>query len=148
MVSCSFLHILLHCDFSGVICLAGKCFNSLLYMCRLQKQGYKYDKLCQAFKKFTKRHNTIINKFGVSIHDHIKEGISLPLSTCTTKLSRFDTGHMKLSRYSVLYVDSYRYPVLCVMLYVTFSLSCLINFVIHQLNGESWYHQRSLTHHT
>ena len=56
---------------------------------RLQKQGYKYDKLCQAFKKFTKRHNTIINKFGVSIHDHIKQGISLPLSTCTTKLSRF-----------------------------------------------------------
>ena len=54
-----------------------------------------------------------------------------------------DTGHTKLSRYSVLYVDSYMYPVLCVMLYVTFSFGCLINFVIHQLNGESWYHQRS-----
>ena len=51
---------------------------------------------------------------------------------------------MKLSRYSVLYVDSYiMYPVLCVMLYVTFSFGCFIIIVIHQLNGESWYHQRS-----
>ena len=34
----------------------------------------------------------------------------------------------------ILYLDHENYQ-------VTFSLGCLINFIIHQLNGESWYHQ-------
>ena len=120
---------------------------------RLQKHGYKYDKLCQAFKKIHKtaqHHNQQV--YMTTLNKEFHCPLAHAQLNCQNLLTQgegiADTGHMKLSRYSVLYVDSYRYPVLCVMLYVTFSLGCLINFVIHQLNGESWYHQRSLTHHT
>ena len=48
---------------------------------RLQKQGYKYDKLCYNFKKFWRKHTDLMSKFRISVHDCIKDGISLPLNS-------------------------------------------------------------------
>ena len=45
---------------------------------RLMKQGFKYDKLCRKFKEFARKHNHLIKKFHVSVHKHIKQGISFP----------------------------------------------------------------------
>ena len=47
---------------------------------RLQKQGYKYDRLCYTFKTFWKKYEDLMKKFDVSVHDHIQHGISLPLN--------------------------------------------------------------------
>ena len=42
---------------------------------RLIKQGFRYSKLCKTFKKFSRNHRTIFNRYGVSVRQHIDEGI-------------------------------------------------------------------------
>ena len=46
---------------------------------RLIKQGFRYSKLCRCFKKFSRRHNNIFNKYGKCLKQHIVDGISRPL---------------------------------------------------------------------
>ena len=43
---------------------------------RLIKQGFRYSKLC---KTFSRKHRTIFNRYGVSVRQHIDEGICRPL---------------------------------------------------------------------
>ena len=38
---------------------------------RLVKQGFRYDKLCGSFKKFTHNHATLFIKFGASVKQHM-----------------------------------------------------------------------------
>ena len=47
---------------------------------RLLKQGFKYDHLCSTFKKFSDKYKDIFGKFKVTLKQHIKEGIALPLN--------------------------------------------------------------------
>ena len=46
---------------------------------RLIKQGFRYSKLCHCFKKFSRRHNNIFNKYGKCLKQHIVDGICRPL---------------------------------------------------------------------
>ena len=46
---------------------------------RLVKQGFRYDKLCGSFKKFTHNHATLFRKVGASVKQHIHDGIGLPI---------------------------------------------------------------------
>ena len=46
---------------------------------RLVRQGFWYNKLCITFKKFARRYNVLISKYGVSIRAHVTEGICIPL---------------------------------------------------------------------
>ena len=48
---------------------------------RLLKQGYKYDHLCSYFKRFSGKYKDIFNKFKITLKQHIKDGIPLPLNT-------------------------------------------------------------------
>ena len=40
---------------------------------RLIKQGFRYSELCKTFKKFSGKHRTIFNSYGVSVRQHIDE---------------------------------------------------------------------------
>ena len=73
----------------GRICDSFKAFNAkhTELTQRLMKQGFKYDKLCRKFKEFARKHNHSIKKFHVSVHKHIKQGISVPLKL-SKKLAR------------------------------------------------------------
>ena len=42
---------------------------------RLIKQGYYYSKLCRYFKKFSKRHFYVFNKYDMCLKDHSYDGI-------------------------------------------------------------------------
>ena len=46
---------------------------------RLVRQGFWYNKLCITFKKFARRYNVLISKYGVSVRAHVTEGICIPL---------------------------------------------------------------------
>ena len=46
---------------------------------RLIKQGFWYSKLGISFKKFSRRHSMLFNKYAVSVKRHIREGICIPL---------------------------------------------------------------------
>ena len=46
---------------------------------RLVRQGIWYNKLCITFKKFARRYNVLISKYGVSVRAHVTEGICIPL---------------------------------------------------------------------
>ena len=46
---------------------------------RLIKQGLWYSKLSVSFKKFSRRHSMLFNKYAVSVKRHIREGICIPL---------------------------------------------------------------------
>ena len=46
---------------------------------RLVRQGFWYNKICNTFKKFARRYNVLISKYGVSIRAHVTEGICIPL---------------------------------------------------------------------
>ena len=46
---------------------------------RLVRQGFWYNKLCNTSKKFARRYNVLISKYGVSIRAHVTEGICIPL---------------------------------------------------------------------
>ena len=46
---------------------------------RLIKQGFWYNKLSVSFKKFSRRHPMLFNKYAVSVKRHIREGICIPL---------------------------------------------------------------------
>lgn len=46
---------------------------------KLIKQGYHYTKLCTCFKKFSKKHKSIMDKYGICIKQHIFDGICRPL---------------------------------------------------------------------
>ena len=46
---------------------------------RLIKQGFWYSKLSVSFKKFSRRHSMLFNKYAVSVKRHIREGICIPL---------------------------------------------------------------------
>ena len=46
---------------------------------RLIRKGFHYTKLCDYFKKFSRRHKSIFNKYGVSVRQHIMDGICRPL---------------------------------------------------------------------
>ena len=35
------------------------------------KQGFRYSKLCETFKKFNRTHEDIFNKYEVSVKQHI-----------------------------------------------------------------------------
>ena len=48
---------------------------------RLLKQGYKYDQLCSYFKRFSSKYKDIFAKFRVTLKQHIKDSIPLPLAT-------------------------------------------------------------------
>ena len=45
---------------------------------RLIHQGYWYSDLCRALCKFVIKHTEIIDKYKVSIHKHVEDGICLP----------------------------------------------------------------------
>ena len=47
---------------------------------RLLKQGYKYDKLCDTFKRFALKYKDIFSKFRTTIKQQVKDGIVLPLN--------------------------------------------------------------------
>ena len=77
----------------GRICDSFKDFNGrhLQLTDRLIKQGFHYDKLCYKFKHFARKYQHLIDKFGVSVHTHVKQGIALPLSSLhklETKVTR------------------------------------------------------------
>ena len=46
---------------------------------RLVRQGFWYNKLCITFKKFARRYNVLISKYGVSVRAHVTEGIYIPI---------------------------------------------------------------------
>ena len=46
---------------------------------RLIKQAFWYNKLRVSFKKFSRRHSMLFNKYAVSVKRHIREGICIPL---------------------------------------------------------------------
>ena len=48
---------------------------------RLLKQGYKYDRLCTLFKRFSHKYIDIFSKFGTTVKEHVKGGIALPMDT-------------------------------------------------------------------
>ena len=57
---------------------------------RLVKQGFRYERLCVAFKKFSRKHQRIFTKFNATLKQHVFEGICLPvcgLSRLTTYVS-------------------------------------------------------------
>ena len=41
---------------------------------RFIQQGFRYSKLCDTFKKFSRRHKSIIEKYGVCYRHHIRDG--------------------------------------------------------------------------
>ena len=57
---------------------------------RLLKQGYRYDHLCSCFKRFYNKHVDISTKYKITVKQHIKEGIELPLSS-VKRLNRLIT---------------------------------------------------------
>ena len=58
---------------------------------RLLQQGFKYSKLCKAFKVFSRRHVDLFCKYGASVKQHIiHDGIGLPIY-CVRGLSRHIT---------------------------------------------------------
>ena len=54
---------------------------------RLVKQGFRYNKLCKAFKRFSRSHVSLFQKFGACVKQHIWDGICLPLCE-TSALTR------------------------------------------------------------
>ena len=48
---------------------------------KLLKQGYRYDHLCSCVKRFYNKHVDISSKYKITVKQHIKEGIELPLSS-------------------------------------------------------------------
>ena len=46
---------------------------------RLVRQGFWYNNLCITFKKFARRYNVLISKYGVSVRARVTEGICIPL---------------------------------------------------------------------
>ena len=57
---------------------------------RLLKQGYRYDHSCSCFKRFYNKHVDISTKYKITVKQHIKEGIELPLSS-VKRLNRLIT---------------------------------------------------------
>ena len=53
---------------------------------RLIKQGFRYSKLCKTFKKFCRKHVSLVKKFGACVRRHVSDGIELPL--CVWLLGR------------------------------------------------------------
>ena len=51
---------------------------------RLIKQGFRYSKLCKTFKKFCRKHVSLVKKFGACVRRHINDGIELPLCGVAT----------------------------------------------------------------
>ena len=60
---------------------------------RLIKQGFWYNKLCIAFKKFSLNHMDIFSKYKVSLREHIHEGICLPLVAKNTLTRNIYSRH-------------------------------------------------------
>ena len=60
---------------------------------RLIKQGFWYTKLCRAFKKFARHHFLIFRKFGVSVKNHIQQGICLPIMNSDLSRNVIIRGH-------------------------------------------------------
>ena len=56
----------------------------------LLKQGYKYDCLHSTFKKFKHKYADIFDKLHITLKQHVKEGIALPLNT-VSRLDRLVT---------------------------------------------------------
>ena len=67
----------------GRICDSYKHFKDRHYILttRLLKQGYKFKMLCGTFKNVTTKHKDVFNKFKVTLKQHIKDGIALPLNS-------------------------------------------------------------------
>ena len=51
---------------------------------RLIKQGFWFNKLSVSFKKFSRRHSMLFNKYAVSVKRHIREGIIMYSTRCKT----------------------------------------------------------------
>ena len=60
---------------------------------RLIKQGFHYSKLCKTFKKFSRKHRTIFNRYGVSVRQHIDEGICRPLCIIRNRCRHYRRVH-------------------------------------------------------
>ena len=65
----------------GCICEKYDAFveRNMMITSRLIQQGFRYTKLCDYFKKFSRRYKSIFNKYGVSVRQHIMDGICQPL---------------------------------------------------------------------
>ena len=46
---------------------------------RLIKQGFRYERLCVAFKKFSQKHQSIFSKCNATLKQHVFAGICLPV---------------------------------------------------------------------
>ena len=64
------------------ICCEYSAFIKRHYMItsRLIRQGFWYTRLCNRFKRYSRRHASLFNKFGTSVKNHIHDGICLPAS--------------------------------------------------------------------
>ena len=60
---------------------------------RLIKQGFWYNKLCVTFKKVSQNLSDIFSKYKVSLHEHIHEGICLPLVAKNTLTGNIHSRH-------------------------------------------------------
>ena len=55
---------------------------------RLVKQGFRYNKLCKMFVKFSHKYESLFKKFGASVRQHVRDGICLPLCVDGSALTR------------------------------------------------------------
>ena len=46
---------------------------------KLIKQGFHFTTLCACFKKFSRRHKSIFDKYGICVKQHILDGVCRPL---------------------------------------------------------------------
>ena len=67
-------------------------FQHKLLTERLVRQGFWYNKLSITFKKFARRYNVLISKYGVSVRAHVTEGICIPLVARNPDLIRRGCG--------------------------------------------------------
>ena len=66
----------------GRICSTFEFFKNRHYKLTetLIKQGFRYNGLCIAFRRFARFHANIFHKYGCSVKKHIEDGICLPAS--------------------------------------------------------------------
>ena len=67
----------------------------------LIKQGFWYNKLSISFKKFSRRHSMLFNKYAVSVKRHIREGICIPLDVKPDLVRNITTRNHGCGQYAV-----------------------------------------------
>ena len=70
----------------GRICKKYDAFveRNMMITSRLIQQGFRYTKLCDYFKKFSRRHKSLFNKYGVSVRQHVFVGPCVGKESCLT----------------------------------------------------------------